>query len=196
VTRRGEGDRREGIGANREATGGFIGLFGDEAAFRSWYDAALPRVYAYLFDRCGGQASLAQELTQETFVHAVRSRQEFEARSDPVTWLCGIARHKLADHYRRQGRESRRFLRLVTRHLERDAEDVPEESDRRSFVLQTLRRLPDMQRLVLILHYMDALSSREIAQLLGRSESAVESLLVRGREGFRRLYRAQGDEDV
>ena len=49
-------------------------IFGDEAAFRAWYEVAARRLYAYLFGRCGGDPSLAEDLTQQAFLQAVRHR--------------------------------------------------------------------------------------------------------------------------
>ena len=53
----------------------------------------LPRVYGYLYARCGHDPDLAEELTQETFVEAIRDRRGFAGRADAVTWLCAIGRH-------------------------------------------------------------------------------------------------------
>jgi RNA polymerase sigma-70 factor, ECF subfamily len=81
----------------------FDALVGDEIAFRAWYDDAMPRVYRYLVPRCSGDHGLAEELTQQAFVEAVRRRQRFGGRSDLVTWLIAIARNKLVDHYAATG---------------------------------------------------------------------------------------------
>jgi RNA polymerase sigma factor (sigma-70 family) len=89
-------------------------IVADQAAFRDWYEQGLPRVYRYLLARSGGDADLAEELTQQTFVEGVRRRRSFDGRSDAVTWLCGIGRHKLVDHYRRSGREHQRHLRIAS----------------------------------------------------------------------------------
>ena len=43
-------------------------------------------------------------------------------------------------------------------------------------------------RAALVLHYMDRLSVREVARLIGKSEAATASLLARGRDGFREAY--------
>ncbi|MBI3648959.1 MAG: sigma-70 family RNA polymerase sigma factor [Actinobacteria bacterium] len=162
-------------------------MFEDERAFRAWYDYAIPRVYGYLFDRCGGVRSVAEELTQETFVDVVRNRNRFDGRSDPITWAVSIARHKLSDHYRRLARDERRHLKLVSgRVVEGAGEDPWDVAESREDVLWALRSLTAMQRAVLVLHYMDELPVTEISSEIGRSESAVESLLSRGRESFRR----------
>jgi RNA polymerase sigma-70 factor, ECF subfamily len=168
----------------------FLAQIADERAFRAWYDQALPIVYAFVLYRTGGRRSIAMELTQETFVEAVRSADRFDGRSAPVTWVCGIARHRIADHYRRQGRDERRTVSLstVSPEAERDPADWATTADTREDVLRALHRLPVRQASVLALHYLDGLSVPEMASLLGGSQKAVESLLSRARESFRREY--------
>jgi RNA polymerase sigma-70 factor (ECF subfamily) len=167
-------------------------IVADEATFRAWYDAVLPRVYRYLLARCGHDVALAEELTQQTFVQAIRHRRQFDGRSDAVTWLCAIGRNKLVDHYRRAGRDQRRQLRLL------DGGNDPgiswQAAEVRQSVETTLGRLSAEQRLVLVFRYLDGLSVREIAAAIGRSESGTESLLVRAREAFRRAH--GGDLDA
>jgi RNA polymerase sigma-70 factor (ECF subfamily) len=170
----------------------FQAAFADEASFRAWYDRMLPRVYAFIASRCGGPGSLAEELTQQTFIDATRSRASFDGRSDAVTWLCAIARHKLADHYRRLERDERRRMQLVVREVTAPGgSDAWRSSDERDAIERALRRLPATQRAALVFRHLDGLSIREIAALLQRSESAVESLLARAREGFRLAYQEQ-----
>ena len=170
-------------------------IFATEAAFRVWYDVAAPRVYAYLLGRCGGDRALAEELTQQAFVGAVRDRALFNGRADPITWVIAIARNRLIDHLRRQERDERRHLRVVVHEVAPDrggTEAHPDAAwhaaDTRDQVLAILRALPAAQRAALVLHHVDGLSVREIAAQLERSPSAVESLLVRARDRFRALF--------
>ena len=164
-------------------------IVADQFAFRSWYELALPRVYRYLLARCGGDPDLAEELTQQTFVEGVRRRASFDGRSDAITWLCVIGRHKLVDHYRRSGRDSQRQLRIVSQQSSGQS-DVWSEHELRSGVEAALAELPGEQRVVMVLRYLDQLPVREIASTIGRSEKATESLLSRAREAFRRAYGA------
>src|SRR6187401_1453861 len=90
----------------------------DDAGFEAWYRRSLPRVYAYLVSRGGGDVALAEDLTQQTFIAAIDQRSRFDGRSDTVTWLCGIARHKLADHFRAIDRDERRQMRMEVRQIE------------------------------------------------------------------------------
>ncbi len=156
------------------------------------YADALPHVYGYLLSRCG-QRALAEDLTAETFlaaVDAVRSR-----RPAPLTraWLVGIARHKLADHWRREARDAVR-LQTVRSRRHREQDD-PWESELDRVVAQaTLAQLSSMHRLVLTLRYVDDLPVPHVADVVGRSVHATEALLVRARAAFRRAYPTDREE--
>ncbi len=160
----------------------------DEQAFRAWYDRSLPTVYGYLFHRCGRDPDLAEELTQQAFVEAVRHYSRFRGQANATTWVIGIARHKLVDHFRRAERDTRRLAALSARELgdaaraESSPPTTPDDID------DALAGLPALQRAVLILHYMDQLSVREVANSIGKTEAATASLLARGRDAFRQAF--------
>jgi len=108
--------------------------------------------------------------------------------------LTAIARHKLADHFRRLAREENRRLRLVVREIAVDGgARAWRLTDEREALSQALATLPALQRAVLILHHADGLSVREIAVQLGKTESATESLMTRAREAFRSSYSESTD---
>jgi RNA polymerase sigma-70 factor (ECF subfamily) len=165
-------------------------IFADERRFREWYDVAARRVYAYLFGRCGGEASLAEELTQLTFIDAIRHRETYDGRADSVTWLIAIGRNRLLDHLRRQEREERRRLRIVVREIAADdgQEGAWHTLEERDQIVRAMRLLPATQRAALILHHVDGLPVRDVAITMRLSQTAVESLLSRGRERFRMVY--------
>src|SRR5258708_8867534 len=70
------------------------------------YDDALPHVYGYLLARCG-DTGLAEDLTAESFLAAVHAVRKPCAPDPSIPWLIRVARHKLADHWRRVEREQR-----------------------------------------------------------------------------------------
>ena len=172
--------------------GAFRAAFADETAFAAWYEVVFPRVYSFLASRCGGPGALAEELTQQTFVDAVRHRHSFDGRSDVITWLCAIGRHKLADHYRKQEREERRQHRMTARTSE-VPQDSWQASDERDAIERAVSVLPAAQRAALLFHHLDGLSLTEVGKLLHRSPSAVQSLLARARQNFRAAYEGQAD---
>lgn len=175
-----------------ESEGDLATLVHDEDRFRAWYDATLPRVYRYLLARCAGDVTLAEEITQQTFVQAIRERDRFDARADVVTWLCAIGRNRLVDHYRRRGRDARRHDRLIQTQPPTD-DRAWRAAEARDAVRTAVARLSADQRVALLFRYLDGMSVREVATALGRTEKATESLLSRTRDGFRRAYGGSTD---
>lgn len=156
------------------------------ATFRQVYDQAMPEVYRYLFRRCGGIRSLAEDLTQETFLVAVRASKDGQVT---LPWLIGVARNKLLEHWRRERREALRLARRAAVMTE-DAAASPDGAD----VLDALNRLPPLHRFALTLRYIDDLSVAEVAAILGKSLHATESILARARATFKRHYVEPADE--
>ena len=153
------------------------------------YDEALPHVYGYLLSRCR-DGTLAEDLTAETFLAAVHAVRKPGAADPSVPWLIGVARHKLADHWRRAEREER-GLRLLNGAPE-PAEDPWDEAIDAIRAREVLDRLGPHHRAALTLRYLDGLPVPEVARCLDRTVHATEALLVRARGAFRRIY--QGEE--
>jgi RNA polymerase sigma-70 factor (ECF subfamily) len=172
-------------GRETEAAGDLAAICADEESFRAWYEAALPRVYSYVFPRTGGDPALTEDLTQQAFLRAIRARASYDGRAPITAWVCGIARNLLADHYRQRAREQRSLLRVIVTEVQPDAAGPVAE---REAILATLHRLPALQRAALVLRYLDGMSVRQVAAAIHKSESATESLLSRGREAFRRDF--------
>lgn len=114
----------------------------------------------------------------------------------PLPWVLGIARHKLLDHYRRQGRTDRLIVPWQADLDDRVPFPTPNPGDEAASAraLAALAAVPSSQREALVLRYLDHLPVPEIARELGRSVHAVESLLARGRASFRRADRARTAE--
>ena len=163
------------------------------AALLALYDDALPRVYGYLISRCGDR-TLAQDLTAQTFLAAVGAVRGDDPTAVSMGWLVAVARNKLVDHWRRQGREAR--------GLEAAGSDQPEADDPWDTRLdalrarQTLATLAPHHRAALALRYFDDLPVPEVAVLLDRTVHATEGLLVRARTAFRRAYTADEAHDA
>jgi RNA polymerase sigma-70 factor, ECF subfamily len=153
------------------------------------YETALPEVYGYLLSRCGDR-TLAEELTSETFLGAVAACRKEYAPPVSTGWLIGVARHKLADHWRRVEREQR-GLRLLDGEPAR-VDDPWETTVDRIRAREVLDRLGAHHRAALTLRYLDGLPVPEVARHLDRTVHATEALLVRARAAFRRLY--EGEE--
>jgi RNA polymerase sigma-70 factor (ECF subfamily) len=151
-----------------------VGRPADSEALLAAYDDALPHVYGYLLSRCG-QSALAEDLTAETFLAAVDAVRD-DDKDPPLnrSWLLGIARHKLADHWRREARDRAR-VRAVTETARDDTDDLWEARLDRVVAVDTLARLAPQHRLVLTLRYCDDLPVPDVADLIGRTLHATEA---------------------
>jgi RNA polymerase sigma-70 factor, ECF subfamily len=172
----------------------------DEDPVAAIYHRALPHVYGYLLSRCG-DVSLAEDLAAETFMAAVAAARQPRPGAPPITvgWLVGVARHKLADHWRRSISEERSHAAAAAGTGAGggagDAVDDPwgEWLDAEA-AYAALRCLPAPQRAALTLRYLDGLPVAEVAAHLGRSLHATETLLVRSRAALRAVYQGVRQE--
>jgi RNA polymerase sigma-70 factor (ECF subfamily) len=165
-------------------------VVGGWAVFVDAYRASMPAVYRYLYRGTGGDVGLAEDLTQATFLVALRAFKAGRADCLSMPWLRVVARSRLVDHYRKRSREETKLSVIGGRRGD-DVElpgdlSVPE-------ALAALRTLPASQRAALVLRYLDDLPVADVAAALGRSVRATESLLVRAREAFRTAYEESRD---
>jgi RNA polymerase sigma-70 factor (ECF subfamily) len=150
------------------------------------YDRALPHVYGYLAARVRDRV-LAEDLTAETFLAAVRAVKENKVAELTIPWLVTVARNKLVDHWRRAAREQRVLQAAEDPNAMVVDDDIDERFDRQR-TREVLATLGPHHRAALTLRYLDGLPVGEVAQHLDRTVHATEALLVRARRAFRASY--------
>lgn len=160
---------------------------GSSGAAAELLDAYGGPVFRFILGRGGGPSGLsredAEEVLQDTFLAAVRSAGGYVGQSSLLTWLCGIARHKLADHFRRRGRQPP------------DPADSSAQADPgerlalREAVDLALDELPESYRSLLLAKYERGRTMEELAAELGTTTKAVESKLGRARAAFAESFR-------
>lgn len=155
-------------------------------AVRRLLDEVAPVVYGFLYARVGGDAATAEDLLQETLLEAVRSAGGYRGDAALSTWMCAIARRRLARHYEaeRRAETARRGLHAVPGPD--DGDSALELAEQRDEVIRALGQLSPLHRQVLVLKYLDGCPVEEIAAQLGRRPVQVQSLLQRARDGLRR----------
>lgn len=127
----------------------------------------------------------AEELLQETFARAMRTHGPAPSSSDVRPWLYRIATNIAIDQIRR----ARRFRFIPFIGIEATpARDI----DQIDLVRRVLRAMPPEQSTALVLRLHEGFAPSEIAVMLGISEAAVRSRLVRGRRKFRDTYEHMG----
>lgn len=166
---------------------------GDNTAMAELYDRYFDRVYSLVFNQVDRNKEIAEDIVQETFLAALKSSKGFKGRSSAYTWLCSIAYHKVADHYRRQSRERKRMVSGIDVDTVDDEENpgrqpqpdsLIESAETRQVVNEALSRLPWDYRQVLILKYVEEMSVQEISQVMDRSPKSIEGLLTRSRKAL------------
>jgi RNA polymerase sigma-70 factor (ECF subfamily) len=180
---------------------------GDSRAFGVIYQRHVDRVYSFIVFRVR-DVEIAQDLTHDVFVQALRGLPAYSWRGSIAPWLLRIAHNSVVDHWRRvarrpeapAGRPDSDAQRDRPDRLERSAsseaaaalEAVEVEIDRVR-LLDAAEGLSDLQRQVIALRFAAGLSIRETAEVLGRSEGAVKNLQ---HHAVRALRRSLGTGEV
>ena len=162
---------------------------GDKDAFGLLYDHYQPSVYRFLYYRTRS-ATLAEDLTADTFFRALRSMNNFRWQGrDFGAWLMTIARNLTTDHFK----AGRTRLEMTTEDMGRhdDVTEGPESTVLASLtnevLLEALTKLPTEQRECLIMRFLQGLSIAETAASLGRSDGAIKQLQLRGVRNLAKL---------
>ena len=170
---------------------------GEDSAFLVLYRYGAPRVRGFLV-RLSGDAALADDLTQETFLRVHRARGSFEPGAAALPWVFAIARNAFLDHARRPkvhrvAASSQAGQPPPEREAPPDTqgEEVAIASEMLAVVRKTLAGLPVLQREAFILLRFEGLSVHEAAQVLGTTEGAVK---VRAFRAYEALRYALGNE--
>src|SRR5688500_15477947 len=143
------------------------------------YRAHAAEVYRYVYAVLGNQAD-AEDVTQTTFVNALRALERGQQPRKPTNWLITIAHNLIRQRFRQQQARPREV------ELDRDvpvaeaADDGPSIDD----LVRALQRIPAAQREALVLREMEGRSYKEITAILGISQAALETRIFRARRSL------------
>lgn len=156
----------------------------DPARFAELYENNFERVYAYIARRVPTREE-AEDIASEVFREALSGLPRFEWRGTPfVAWLLGIAANVLADRWGRLARQQE----IVVDDIEEAGLD--DGTEQRAIVYQLVDTLPDDQRKVVLMRFVEQKSLRETAVDLDRSEGAVKQLQLRALQNLRERIRS------
>jgi RNA polymerase sigma-70 factor (ECF subfamily) len=167
---------------------------GDEDAFEilvhRHQTSVLNLVYRFIGDR-----TQAKDLAQEVFIRVWQAAGSYQPKAKFTTWVYRItanlcfnelksARRKKWFSFNRSDEDGVHTFEETLAYSAPSAEDILLEKERSRQISDALQSLPENQRMALILKRYDDLSHQEIAQVIGCSVSAVDSLLVRAKRAL------------
>ncbi len=168
----------------------------DRAAFAPLYRRYLDRVYGYAFYQLGDHHD-AEDATERTFLAALRAIPSFRDEASTFrAWLFRIAHNTIANAHRTR---ARRRVEPLPDWFERPSPDADPArlvamADELREVRHAIERMPDDRRQVILLRFVDELSTAEIADVLDRTPGAVRVLLHRSlRDLAARLGQIDGE---
>lgn len=158
---------------------------GEPRAINAWYESMAPKLRSYFSSRVRTSHDV-DELVQDTFLSCLDSLPLYRGEAGFLTWMLGIARHELADYYRKlYAKKVIAMLPLGDSILDAFHH---ESNETKECVLQTLAYLPFKVAELLRLKYIDCLSVEEIAVELDLEPHAVQGRLYRARKVFKKIY--------
>jgi RNA polymerase sigma-70 factor (ECF subfamily) len=164
---------------------------GDADAFGQLYDRYVDVVYRYVQYRVAN-ATLAEDLTSETFLRALRRITSYTWQGrDFGAWLVTIARNLIADHFK----SGRYRMELATSDLveagadrsEAGPEDEVLASLTNAALLEAVKQLNAEQQECIALRFLQGMSVAETAQIMGKNEGAIKALQYRAVKSLSRL---------
>jgi RNA polymerase sigma-70 factor, ECF subfamily len=169
---------------------------GDDAAFDYLVSKFRRPLIAFMYRNTGSQA-VAEELAQEVFLRVYRSRTSYSAEAKFTTWLYRIATNLAINHARdTQSERATNAISIDEQDEETglavdvadkapNAEQEMLQDERLRAIREHVMALPDRQRQAVLMHKYQEMDYKEIAAVLGLSESATKSLLFRAYETLR-----------
>ena len=183
----------DGTGAADEDVREWVELAqaGDAEAFGRLYDRYVDTVYRYVYYRVASR-TLAEDLTSETFLRALRRIDSFTwTGRDVVAWFLTIARNLITDHYK----SSRYKLELTVDDLLEAGADRPTAGPEgqvlaaltHEALFEAVRSLNAEQQECVVLRFLQGLSVAETAEVMGKNEGSVKALQYRAVRALARV---------
>jgi RNA polymerase sigma-70 factor (ECF subfamily) len=167
---------------------------GDHGAMRVLFARHRVRVFRFLVRIVGDHVGLAEDLVSETFLEVWRRASQFEGRSQALTWMLGIARHKALSARRRRSFNDKidgSFLESIE-----DPADNPEVSmqstDLGAILRECIKQLSSEHREVIDLVYYHEQSIDEASRIVGVPPNTVKSRMFYARKCIARMMADRG----
>ena len=163
---------------------------GDSQAFAALYDRYVERVYRFVVYRVQGDSALAEDITSEVFLRALRKIKGFQWQGRDVgAWFLTIARNLVLDHFK-SGRARLEVLGIETPIGDDrvvDAEDAALSRVSTQDLYKAIQRLGNEQQEVIYWRFLQGYSVAETAAAMGKTDGAIKALQYRAVKALYKL---------
>jgi RNA polymerase sigma-70 factor (TIGR02943 family) len=171
----------------------------------NWVDQYGDMLFQFAYSRVG-KADVAEELVQDTFLAAIRTKKKFEGRSTEKTWLFSILKHKIIDHFRNKNRyvtkgNDENYAEITDQFFDKNGNwsipmrpaewninpiDAYEQKEFLDVFYQCLSEVPARLADAFVYREIDGLSTEEICKVLNITTSNFWVMIYRARMILRR----------
>jgi RNA polymerase sigma-70 factor (TIGR02943 family) len=171
----------------------------------NWVDQYGDMLFQFAYSRVG-KADVAEELVQDTFLAAIRTKKKFEGRSTEKTWLFSILKHKIIDHFRNKNRyvtkgNDENYAEITDQFFDKNGNwsipmrpaewiinpiDAYEQKEFLDVFYQCLSEVPARLADAFVYREIDGLSTEEICKVLNITASNFWVMIYRARMILRR----------
>lgn len=183
-------------------------LAGDRRTFDAFFNSYFPRLYRFALVRLDHDHDLAEETAQVVLCQAISKMSTYRGEAPLFSWLCTFCRYEISKQRKARGRaqgdtpltEDDPSVRAALESLLSVAGNDPDvalyQTELSRLVQVAMDHLPALYADSLECKYVHGLSVREIADRIGKSSKATESILTRAREAFRESFRSLMDDEL
>lgn len=165
---------------------------GDVETFGELYSIYLDRIYRYVFYQVHNKVT-AEDLTEEIFIKAWRGIGKYRWKGQPFSaWLYRIAHNHVIDYFR-----TSRQHQPLDREIPADGDQPQQELETKQIqqsLLRAISSLPQQQKQVIILKFIEDLDNRAIERIMGKSQGAIRVMQMRALAALRQILNEEMEE--
>jgi RNA polymerase sigma factor (sigma-70 family) len=132
-----------------------------------------------------GDLHRSEDIAQETFISAWKSLSGLRDAAKLPGWLCQIARHRIADHFRESSTQKVQLQEQLAETIPAEVPDQAMSAEEGEMLWRTLARIPQPYRETMVLYYRQGQSTADVAAAMETTDAGVRQRLARGRQMLR-----------
>ncbi|MDO5561459.1 MAG: RNA polymerase sigma factor [bacterium] len=158
---------------------------GQSRAVEQWYHLYQKRLLRLVQARLPSIQD-AQDVTQEIFINCLQNLSNFSEQSSLWTWMCSIAKHEIADYYRKL--YAKKVLQLLPLSDFLPVNNLHSSTELAEKLECVWQKIGGYYRELLMQKYLDQKKVAQLARAQGKTEKAIESELFRARQAFKEAF--------